>query len=279
MQTLQVKTRDADGKESKKTVQIVRSWGVSSGHQIFLHANGTYGFKDGAPARSEQDLRQVITDPIQLEAALSWWNRVGRKQSEAYYAVLEKRQRQLIGDYGDTGSADDSDKDMVLYVRIPVGAEDSAEFQTPQTWMELGFDRRPGWWGQAAGIKFDDWVYVRQDELEPGAEPETASGQKQLADMTVAFLAENEVLARHNDDALYEQYGPLRITKTTPKFAHAITIVNDPEHDPIVFAGEDEPNPKISLESLMLVSVEPVVGKAGPGAENHDPKSVNPGEF
>jgi len=280
MQTLHVKSKGLDGSEIKKTVKVKRSWQSISGLQVFLHADGTYGFKDGAPVRSENDLKQVITDQIQLEAALGWWNRTGKKQSEAYYTALEKRKRQLAGDFSETAADTSSELDLILYYRRPVDG-DPEEGVAPQTWMEMGFTKRPDWWGRATSISFDDWVYERAGDadVKEDAIPEIDQGQKQLANMTLAFLQAHEVTVRHLDEELYKEFGPLRITKTTKKYAQAETVSDGTESEPVVFTGDGGPHAKIPIENLMLVSVDPIAEKEDGDNAAKDPITTTPGEF
>lgn len=287
MQTLQIKTKDPDGNEIKKKVVVLRSWGNVSGHQLFLHADGTYGFKDGAPARNEQDIKRVISDKIQLGLALSWWERVGRQQSEVFYTAMEKRQRQLAGDHSQTSATADSDKDMILYAKVPTISGNAENIPTPQTWMELGFSRRPDWWGQARIVSFADWTYLRHDvdtntdseqkKEAPGPDLQIETGQKKLAEMSKAFLNDHIVTVRHLDDELFKQYGLLRVIKTTPKYVQAAAMGTG-DTDQIIFSGDDEPHPKIPIINLLLVSVEPVA-KSEEKDLGANPQTVQPGEF
>lgn len=260
MQILQVKTKGADGIEVKKNVRIVRTWGDISGHAVYLHSDGTYGFKDGAPVTSFEDIKKVIHDPIQLKVAKNWWDRVGEKQSQAYYDALEKRRMRLAGDFSEVGAEDASDKDMILYRRIPADAEDPDDFKTPNTWMEMGFSKRPDWWGQAQVVQFDDFVYIRHDDEaeSDGLAPEIAAGQKQLVEMNVAFLNEHEVVVRHIDDDLYKKYGPLLVTKAKKKYVEAETISPGEEDETIYFAGRRGEDAEILIEDLMLIDVKPI---------------------
>lgn len=271
MQTLWVKTKDAAGNDLKRKILVKRAWTNISGLGVFLHMDGTYGFRDGAPVRSLADIREVIHDKIQLKAAENWWDRIGEKQSAAYYDALEKRRRLLAGDYTEGPVEGDSDLDMILYSKIPAG-EAPEDHQVPNTWMELGFKKRPDWWGQASGIQFDDFLYVKYEEIEPGEDAlphEILVGQQQLAEMSSDFLNENDVIVRFVDDELYDEYGPLSVTKTTQKYAEAETAFVD-EDAKIYFTGNKEPHAKIPISDLMVVSVTATAEQQGPPGESED---------
>lgn len=285
MQILQVKVKDLDGKEIKRKFKIIRAWTNITGHGVFLHADGTYGFKDGAPVQSLRDINKVIHDPIQLRAATNWWERIGEKQSRAFYDALEKRRRKQAGDFAELPGEDESDKDMILYRKIPTG-EDPEEYPTPNTWMEMGFNKRPDWWGQASGIQFDDFLYIRHEDEEIGDDKlpqEILDAQRQLVEMNADFLNENEVIVRFVDDELYDEYGPLSVFKTTQKYAEAETAYVD-EEKKIIFTGNKEPHSRILIKDLMIVSVNPLVLDQDPdvkteGQDTEGQSAAPPSEF
>ena len=175
MQTLYVKIIGPDGKPAQKIVRVVRSWQDVNGKQVYLHANGVYGYKDGTPVISTNEFN-IITDKTQHKNAQAWWKRVGRKMSEEHYEKqakeIERRNRDGIPQVVE---GDSSDLDSVSYIRRPVGDRRRAAFSDPLTWFELGFPERPGWWGAAQIIEISGYRYelssieqVEPDETEPG---------------------------------------------------------------------------------------------------------------
>lgn len=285
MQKLQARTKALDGSEIKKTFDIRRSWSIVSGHAIYEHMDGTYAYKDGSPIMKAEDFQVVIHDERQLKKALSWWDRIGKKQSQAFYDALDLRLRALDGDHVDAAGEEDIEKDMILYTRVPAGesAEDQPEPLIPMTWMEIGFTSRPDWWGVAKTIEFNDFMYLlHSDEELVGAEipDEILAGQKELINMNAEFLNENEVIVRHIDDGLYEELGPLEVIKTTKKYVEAETAYVD-ESAKIYFTGNKEPNARIPIEDLMLVQVTPVEQEKEPDSDETSDTSeaVTTGEF
>ena len=80
-----------------RAVTVLRSWSDISGSHIFLHTNGVYGYKDGSPVKSENELNNL---PLEhSNQALSWWNRTGKQMSEAHYRAIEERNSANAGDY------------------------------------------------------------------------------------------------------------------------------------------------------------------------------------
>lgn len=138
-----------------KTVVILRSWIDASGRQVFLHGDGHYGYKDGAPLKSRGEL-DIIGDPRQREPALAWWDRGGEEASRQYYENLQQRMRESVGDFRPE-LPDETALDAVTYVRRPRGKKRGA-VSSPRTWMEW-FPKRPDWWGQAQRVDFLDYTY------------------------------------------------------------------------------------------------------------------------
>ena len=162
MQTLYVKFNNSDGKPSQKAVKVIRSWAQSGGQQLYLHADGTHGYKDGAPVISEQELRNLIHDKHQLEQALTWWRLKGAAQSTAYY---EKRSRDLESRQisAPLPEGDNSNLDATQYVRRLVSDRRREAYSGVTTWIDW-FPVRPDWWGFATVIEIGGYRYVRSDE-------------------------------------------------------------------------------------------------------------------
>lgn len=154
-QTLYVKTPGG----GQKPVQILRTWLDASGKSVYLHANGRYAYKDGAPLKSSAEL-DLISDRGQRTLAKAWWERFGGKESAEYYAALDAKQLEAAGDFQES-AVDISDLDAILYVRRPTGKKKGA-ITSPHAWMEW-FTKRPDWWGQAKKIDFPDYAYEMQD--------------------------------------------------------------------------------------------------------------------
>lgn len=170
-QKLYVKSTDENGKTAMKEVHIIRSWQESSGTQIYLHANGVYGYKDGSPVRDVKEFT-IIGDPVQRKAAAAWWNRAGKTISEDFY----KRQEEMIETrtLADVPviEGDVSDLDTALYSRRPVTDRSRNAFSEPTTWFDW-FDKRPDWWGHAPLIEIGGFRYKMTEvpEDEPAPEP------------------------------------------------------------------------------------------------------------
>jgi len=164
-QTLFVKTPTG-----QKAVQILRTWLDASGKSVYLHANGRYAYKDGAPLKSKGEL-DLIADRGQRTLAQAWWDRYGEKESISYYADLEAKQLEAAGDFRES-AMDLSDLDAILYMRRPTGRKKGAVTK-PHSWMEW-FSRRPDWWGQAKRIDFADYAY-EMAEMQAEAPEEVAA--------------------------------------------------------------------------------------------------------
>ena len=158
MQVLKVKTVNKEGEKTLRSVKIIRAWSDASGAMVYLHHNGIYGYKDGAPIRDPKEVN-IIGDGRQKILALSWWERAGHKISQQYYEEREKElmERQESG-ITPLGMGDVSDLDAVQYVRRPVKDRKRAAFSDPHTWYEW-FEARPDWWGQAAIIELGAYRY------------------------------------------------------------------------------------------------------------------------
>jgi len=175
-QKLFVKTTDDQGKTAVKEVHVIRSWQESSGVQIYLHMNGTYGYKDESPVRDVKEL-DIIGDPIQKKAALAWWKRAGQQLSQEYYekqeAIIEERLKRELP----TSKGDDSNLDAVQYVRRTLSDRRKNAWSDPSTWFEW-FDNRPEWWGFAGLIEIGNHRYKKLDETDNETEPD----EKELED-------------------------------------------------------------------------------------------------
>ncbi|MFZ5773072.1 MAG: hypothetical protein ACOY4W_16755 [Thermodesulfobacteriota bacterium] len=161
MQILKVKK---PGTKTALTVKVLRSWANSRGGTIYLHHNGVYGYKDGSPVLSEQELADNIHAPVQKKLALRWWKSVGRRLSEDFYAAREQMEISSSSDFQQLDDGANSALDMALYRRR--GVKPGAAVSGPKSWMELGFPSRPDWWGQARLIEVGIWIYELLDERE-----------------------------------------------------------------------------------------------------------------
>jgi hypothetical protein len=171
-QKLVVKTKNKDGSENIKHVNVLRSWQDSDGAQVFLHSNGVYGYKGGEPVRSVAEL-SIISAVHHRRAAESWWERAGRKMADEHYTAIDEQLAAMAGDFAAASGTADSDLDMILYYRTAIKGEGASEVQGPFSWMEIFSNGRPDWWGQAKQINFDDWIYLRAEDAEtpdPGAD-------------------------------------------------------------------------------------------------------------
>jgi hypothetical protein len=157
-QKLNVEITGATGEKTIKQVMVIRSWQDASGAQVMLFENGSYGYRNGEPIRSEAEF-DIMTSAVQRKAAIAWWTRAGQEISESYYAAKQRREEEMQGDFqAFTGS--DSDLDSILYTRAPSGNQQ--ETSGPFSWMDL-FPKRPDWWGQAISIRFGDFVYAQAE--------------------------------------------------------------------------------------------------------------------
>lgn len=157
MQTLRLKKRDEEGREATVAVQVLRSWQDASGRQIYLHTNGVYGYKDGSPVMSEDELN-VIGSPAQRELAKQWWKASGKELSRQFYDEREAAERAAAGDFQTLEDTPNTELDHVLYRRRENKDGKKGKWSEPFAWMEC-FDRRPDWWGQAEQIVLPDWEY------------------------------------------------------------------------------------------------------------------------
>lgn len=170
MQTIIVKL--ANG--STKSLVVHRTYQDISGRQIFLHSDGTYGYKDGSPIREVSELN--ILPEAHRAIALSWWQRVGEKKARAHYRLVEEQNNRRAGDYQETLAAqtNNTTMDSVLYGRkAAVAPGKKGAVSAPKSWMEWGFTKRPEWWGQAKEIEFDGASYVMQRDV-PAPEAQEA---------------------------------------------------------------------------------------------------------
>jgi len=170
MQKIQVKK--PDGTAEARIVH--RCYQDITGKQIFLHADGSYAYKDGSPVQDAAEFN--LLPEAHRQIALAWWKRVGEKKSQAYYSQLAERNQKRAGDFQEKLAAQENNTllDSVLYGRkaLVAGGKYGA-IATPKSWMEHGFSHRPDWWGQAKIISFANCQYVMQEE----APPSSATGE------------------------------------------------------------------------------------------------------
>jgi hypothetical protein len=148
MQLLRVKVKQPNGKEETVTMKIIRSWQDASGLEVYLHSNGTYGYKNGRPVKSAEELG-IIGDSRQYEAAMRWWENKGGEKSRE--------------EYGDTAAPKPSAPE-IFYHCYPV--EHSGELPPAGPYTEFGFELRPVWWGVARIIEIDGVIYEMERETE-----------------------------------------------------------------------------------------------------------------
>lgn len=178
MQVLELKNR-RNPKGKPKQVRVIRGWSDANGQALFLHDNGIYGYKAGAPVKSEKELHDLINDPMQLKYALNWWERVGRGYSERYYAKYEEALEQAYSTRLTTPHGDHGGLDMVQYQVRPSKDRKEAAFGDPKSWAELGYEQRPEWWGMARTMDTGELYFRRVDlpeqgELDPEADAQAA---------------------------------------------------------------------------------------------------------
>ena len=177
-QKLFVKTTGPHGNPVMKEVNVLRSWQESDGRQIYLHANGVYGYKDGSPIAKAQEL-DIIGDPTQRKMAQAWWNRVGIQLSGGHYDKLreETEKRQMEG--LPVIAEGESNLDAVTYIRRPLKDKRKKAFGDPAPWPEFGFTQRPDWWGQASGIDLGAYRYeiLSSEDVDAGDEAESGKGK------------------------------------------------------------------------------------------------------
>lgn len=162
MQVLYLKEKAGKNEKGEETykdkkVFVIRSWSNSSGIQIYLHASGLYGYKNGDPIRSADELPPDM-DPIHRKMAQKWWNIRGRKLSEEFYA---KRQAELERniDIGQATVERTTDLDHAYYRRKPIDKRGNFSFSEPQSWFEYNFPERPAWWGLLFEAKDAKFLY------------------------------------------------------------------------------------------------------------------------
>lgn len=166
-QILTVITKKPDGTEVSVKKKVLRSWQDAGGQQIYLHADGTYGYKSGAPALNKEAFD--ILPELHRKAAMSWWHRKGQAASAEYY------QRQLAADAKraqlqiDDPDAPDTEKEAVLYYTQP--ANDAQAPLAGLAYIERFGERRPDWWGQAQEIVLGDERFIMADDVDAPADP------------------------------------------------------------------------------------------------------------
>jgi len=185
-QTLYIK-QVINGREIRKSVTVQRVFLVDGGPALFLHKNGVYGYKDGSPVRTETELDQ-IGNLTQRNLAKRWWRDTGQKLSEEYYARLAAEEAKALEAEIADPSALAAEGDYLLYRRREVDKKDS-QWSVPFTWMELGFDRRPDWWGVAPFIRLNNGYEYElvedagnEDHAEPGPDNKRAGKKKSVSE-------------------------------------------------------------------------------------------------
>jgi hypothetical protein len=161
MQTLFVRDKvvGEDGKISEKdrAVHIIRSWSAAGGAELFLHASGVYGYKNGSPVMSPSEF-SIMGNEIQKQAAMTWWERKGKKLSEKHYADQKQKAQEAYENASPNLERVDV-LDMALYTRRVAGKKGGPKpFSPPGSWLEFGFMVRPAWWGLVKAC--EDKVYV-----------------------------------------------------------------------------------------------------------------------
>lgn len=189
-QKLFIKTTGIDGKTHLKAVYVIRSWQESGGAQIYLHADGTYGYKDGSPIRTIREL-DIMGDPHQRKIAESWWERTGERLSKKFYAAqdqeIAKKQAEVQAVEGDV-----SDLDTVQYRRRSIADRRKLAWCAPHTWYGW-FPARPDWWGFASIIEIGTFRYQFveptgdiEPEEEAHKEPDAESTKENTGDESQA---------------------------------------------------------------------------------------------
>jgi len=173
-QKLLVKDKDAEGREIMREVYVLRTWGNVTGVRVYLHSNGIYGDKKGAPFRTREELRNLMgactDDARAIARAMDWWDRFGNKIAEAYWEAEEKRLDQLQAAEFAGMVSDASEVDVILYQRRPSNKRSEEAYTEPTAWHEFGFPDRPDWWGHARTLDMGGWYY-RRVELETDIVP------------------------------------------------------------------------------------------------------------
>ncbi len=167
-QKLNVIVRGPNGADTIVQKLVKRAY-TDNGTTLYEHMDGTWGYKNAAPARSVEEIQSVVPAGPHRVRAMAWWHRVGQRRAQAYYADLAAQEAARIGDF--TAERSDSELDGALYLRIPA-AGGSAD--GPFAWTEL-FAQRPDWWGQFRQLKAADYTYTRVDDAlldaPPAADP------------------------------------------------------------------------------------------------------------
>lgn len=147
MQELGIKEQVEDGGKNvnrERKVKVIRSWSDASGKHIYLHADGTYGYKDESPIIDPKEF-EIIGDPTQKRMAFDWWKRKGEKTSKKFYADVAKGiERKNLSRSGIPHDMQ-LNLDAALYMRKE--NKKGGQFGEPSTWQEMGFNERPAWWG------------------------------------------------------------------------------------------------------------------------------------
>jgi hypothetical protein len=163
MQTLRVKVKDpTTGESEMKALRVLRSWASADGGSLYLfHGTGIYGYVDGSPVKTEEEL-DVIGSAAQRDMAKAWWKGRGKALSEAFYAERDAAEKARAGDFQADGRTPESDLDYVMYQSRPATGK-SKTWSNPFAWIDK-FQTRPDWWGQAKNIAFKDTEYRMADD-------------------------------------------------------------------------------------------------------------------
>lgn len=163
------------GDKGLREMKVIRSWQDSQGAQIYLHASGVYGYKDGSPVMDEKEF-DIIGDATQKKLALKWWKNKGRKLSREFYEAREQEMEQRQEAEIPTIEGDVSDLDAALYRRRK---GKTGKWSDAATWYEF-FKARPDWWGYAENITIAGHTYELLD-LESEEGPESEEGDEAAA--------------------------------------------------------------------------------------------------
>lgn len=173
-QKLRLKVKKPGGADTFINVTIVRSWIDADGRALFLHTNGVYGDKTGAPIKSIHDL-DIITNDIQKRLATQWWNMLGKKISAQFYESKEAAMEKLaMESVSDVFTGDNTDLDQTMYIRRPVKTRARSAFSDPFTWSQY-FSQRPDWWGSAGVIELGEFRYEMVTEHTENSPPADAN--------------------------------------------------------------------------------------------------------
>lgn len=159
MQKIQTNVKDPrTGKESEQSLNVLQTY-CDGGNFIHLFDTGIYGYGDGAPVKTREELETMISDPLQKRRALNWWDHIGEGVSRAYYKEVEARLNRILGDYS-PDAVKQSDRDAALYYRLPRGEKNVPDGVTPQPWTSY-FKERPPWWdGVTEEIVYKNYRYL-----------------------------------------------------------------------------------------------------------------------